>query len=270
MRCAARAAIAPEGAASTESACAACVGVATCATDSACAASEWCDLATTPGKCAAKKANGASCAAANVCTSALCVDGVCCDTTCTAKCMACSAAKKGASACSRAARRPPGNRVRWVEHGCLRVPRTDEPRAGARAPMVERPRAHATARRLRGRCGRQLCAARLRRDEVPRRVHTRRRLRPRIRLQRVELRAEDDGKVRRLGREVDQRRGRAALRPLPLQSREWRVPQSMRAERPVPGRLDLRWHEPLRPDPRGGGHERRRRLRRGSARAFGP
>jgi len=39
--------------------------------------------------------NGAACSSGNTCSSGNCVDGLCCDTACSAKCQACSAAKKG-------------------------------------------------------------------------------------------------------------------------------------------------------------------------------
>src|SRR5262249_49930691 len=67
-----------------------------CTNDTQCAATAYC--VTASSTCAAKKATGLACAAANECTSGVCADGVCCSTTCTGFCQACSAAKKGAGA----------------------------------------------------------------------------------------------------------------------------------------------------------------------------
>jgi hypothetical protein len=46
--------------------------------------------ATTAGSCVAKKANGATCGAANECASGSCVDGVCCATSSCSGCQSCS------------------------------------------------------------------------------------------------------------------------------------------------------------------------------------
>ncbi|MBI2389435.1 MAG: hypothetical protein HYV09_07545 [Deltaproteobacteria bacterium] len=62
-----------------------------CTTDASCNAASYC----VGGACVAKKANGAACGAANECASGSCADGVCCDVSCSGKCQACTAAKKG-------------------------------------------------------------------------------------------------------------------------------------------------------------------------------
>jgi len=50
------------------------------------------------GVCQALLSNGSPCSMTSQCASGFCVDGVCCNTSCTATCVACSAAKKGSGA----------------------------------------------------------------------------------------------------------------------------------------------------------------------------
>jgi hypothetical protein len=54
--------------------------------------------ATTPGSCVAKKANSATCSAANQCASGNCTDGVCCSTSSCGVCQSCSI--NGAGTCA--------------------------------------------------------------------------------------------------------------------------------------------------------------------------
>jgi len=63
----------------------------TCTVDTQCAPSAFCDSAI----CKADLDPGAACTRTAQCKSGFCVDGVCCDKACSAKCEACTAAKKG-------------------------------------------------------------------------------------------------------------------------------------------------------------------------------
>ena len=67
--------------------CAVTTGCATSCTSDAGCTGGYCTAAMT---CAAKKTNGATCAAANECTSNNCVGNICCETACTGLCMSCS------------------------------------------------------------------------------------------------------------------------------------------------------------------------------------
>jgi hypothetical protein len=68
-----------------------------CTSDAFCGSGKYCDLGT--GDCPAKKTQGQTCDSSNQCgTVGGCVDGVCCNATCTAACMACSAALKQSGA----------------------------------------------------------------------------------------------------------------------------------------------------------------------------
>jgi hypothetical protein len=60
-----------------------------CTVDGDCTGGSFCNKT---GACEAKKANGASCAATNECSSAFCVDSVCCGSVCTGQCEACDVA----------------------------------------------------------------------------------------------------------------------------------------------------------------------------------
>ncbi|MBK7581893.1 MAG: hypothetical protein IPI67_17000 [Myxococcales bacterium] len=61
-----------------------------CSSDQNCAPGHYCG----GNICLPTKGLGLTCGAANECTSTYCADGVCCNTTCSSKCMACSAANK--------------------------------------------------------------------------------------------------------------------------------------------------------------------------------
>jgi len=66
-----------------------------CTVDGDCAASSYCN--TTSHQCAAKKANGAMCAAGKECLNAACVENVCCNTACNGKCVSCLGTRTGGS-----------------------------------------------------------------------------------------------------------------------------------------------------------------------------
>jgi uncharacterized repeat protein (TIGR01451 family) len=83
-----------------------------CASNRLCAAGFYC----TDGACAAWKANGASCTAAEQCASGHCVDGVCCNSACLGQCEACDLPGK-AGACSPATGAPHGLRAACASDG---------------------------------------------------------------------------------------------------------------------------------------------------------
>ena len=61
----------------------ACLGA--CLGDAQCVAGDWCNATV----CQPRKTNGATCSAANECTSGNCVDGYCCNSACNGQCQAC-------------------------------------------------------------------------------------------------------------------------------------------------------------------------------------
>src|SRR6478752_6482220 len=63
----------------------------TCTADTQCVSGYFC----ASGSCTKKKSQGASCGAANECSSASCRDGVCCESACSLACQACSSATTG-------------------------------------------------------------------------------------------------------------------------------------------------------------------------------
>lgn len=85
-----------------------------CSSDSNCITGYFCNGSNT---CESKRSNGASCSAANQCTSGHCVDGVCCNSACTGQCQACDSPNAGT--CSPVTGAPHGTRPACASDGTL-------------------------------------------------------------------------------------------------------------------------------------------------------
>ena len=224
---------------------------------------------TTPGSCTAKKANGATCGAANECTSGNCVDGVCCATASCGTCQTCNGTTPGTctplAAGTTAPIGPVRRRPALRQHRLLRRRQRLPAAADRRPPAAWRRRApgRPTSRRRPARgparatssrhqsCGNYICGG----DDVPDQLHRRHAV-----LQHQPVLHGQRGHAGQLRRQEGERRGvrrRQPVRQQPLHRRRLLLDRQL---------SDL---PDVQPERRGDLLERRRRhARRRSLRAM--